>query len=141
MQVSLDEFTDWSSECVGVTYVNEGVAAVDIRSRSSAADNPYMYFPASGISDVVISNLPADYTDIVFSCDLACQSGSVANPVKIYAGDSELTPSPASMINSTPFTTLSVTLPPGTTAVRLVANNPSKGIMIDNIRLEGRAGE
>lgn len=136
---TIDDFVDWSSGVSGVNYENLGDADVVVRSSSSSLNDPYMMFPATGMSNVVISGLPTGYSGVVFSCTIACPDGATTNPVRFYASSGDLENmgevTPAGVALSTAFVEVSMNVPAGTTTMRLTSSGA--GIAIDNITLRG----
>ncbi len=140
---TLEAFTGWSSGVAGVSYVNSGSTAVNIRSQSATPTNPYMCFPPQVVSDLSIEELPASYSDIVFSCELFCSSGSLSNPVRFFANGTEVFTDSPSTLTGTPAH-VSLELPDGTTSIRFVVDltlSPTTTVNVDNIQLEGIAAD
>ena len=140
---SLSEFTGWSSGWAGVTYTNQGDADVRVKSLMSAPNNPFMAFPESGTSDVVISGLSmADYSGIEFTCMLACGQGQepIDNPVQIWVSKgspesmTEVVVFPYEQLNTT-LHSFGASIPVGTTTIRITSSGAE--VYVDEIMFKG----
>jgi archaellum component FlaF (FlaF/FlaG flagellin family) len=137
------DFTDWDNKAP-ITYTTQSGANADIRSTSQI--NAHIWFPntgaAAGDNDVVISNLPAGYTDITLSYDVAANgTASNANMIEVYANGTLVSGSVDTPITAqNVFVTVSIPIPDGTTQLRFLAPaaKNTQGLRLDNMKLEGR---
>lgn len=123
-------YTGWSG---GVTYA-DSYATADIRKTTTMDEA--LWLPQNPDTELVISGLPANKTDIVLSFDIAAQDKNTnANTVQIFANDVKLTSPSNEFTTTNAYVTLSVAVPDGTTKLRFFSPAGNNAFRIDNIKL------